>query len=267
METVSSKDGTRIAFDRLGQGPTVILVGGALQYRAIDPRTTELAEKLASQFTVINYDRRGRGDSGDRLPYAPEREIEDLEALIGAVGGSAALYGSSSGGVLALDAANRLGARITKLAVYEPPFIVDDSRPPTASDYLERLQTLVAAGQSGDAVALMMTEAAGVPAEYVAAMRLEGFWAGFEAVAPTLVYDATIVGDTQSGQPLPTERWNAVTLPTLVLDGGASHPHMHSAANALAVLLHDAQRRTLEGQDHGVSPEILEPVLKAFFSA
>ena len=142
---------------------------------------------------------------------------------------------------------------------------MDDSRPPVASNYSERLESLVTAGLPGDAVALMMTEAAGVPPGYVAPMRDEPFWAGFEAVAPTLVYDAKIVGDTQSGQPLSAGRWSAVTIPTLVLDGGASHPHMHSAANALASRLPDAQRCTLEGQDHGVSPEVLTPVLEAFF--
>ena len=143
METIVSKDGTTLAFDRSGQSAPVILVGGALQHRAIDPRTDQLAALLASHFTVFHYDRRGRGESGDTAPYAVEREVEDLDALIQAAGGSACVFGMSSGGVLALQAARRLA--VAKLAMYEPPLIVDDSRPPVPADYLPRLTQLLAA--------------------------------------------------------------------------------------------------------------------------
>jgi pimeloyl-ACP methyl ester carboxylesterase len=266
MEQVISRDGTTIAFERSGVGSAVILVGGAFQYRAIDPRTAQLAELLAANFTVFHYDRRGRGDSGDTAPYTVEREIEDIAALINAAGGSASVFGMSSGALLALDAANH-GLAITRLAVYEPPVVVDDSRPPLAADYMARLTGLLAADRRGDAVALFMTEAAGVPAEYVAAMRAEPFWPTFEAVAHTLAYDATIMGTAISGQPLPAGRWAAVTIPTLVIDGGASPVHMHSGANAIAGVLPAAQRRTLEDQAHAVAPEVLAPVLAAFFGA
>ncbi len=267
MKTIQSKDGTRIAFDQLGQGPALILVSGALQHRALDQQTAQLAQKLSAHFTVFHYDRRGRGDSGDTAPYAVERELEDLEALIDAAGGSAFVFGHSSGAVLALEATKTLGTRITKLALYEPPFVVDDSRPPRSSDYVTQLEKLVADGQRGDAVALMMTDAAGVPAEYVAPMRDQPFWADFEALAHTLAYDGRIMGETMSGQPLPPQHWNQVVQPTLVLDGGASFPYMHSAAQALAEVLPNAQRGTLEGQDHGPAPEVLAPALEAFFQA
>src|SRR5262245_4358529 len=138
MNTVLSADGTRIAYDTFGSdGPAVILVSGATGRRS-DPFNATLAELLASRFTVYNYDRRGRGESGDTQPYAVEREIEDIAALIDAAGGSAFVFGISSGGVLSLRAARRL-PQIAKVAAYEPPFVVDDSCPPLPADYVERL--------------------------------------------------------------------------------------------------------------------------------
>jgi pimeloyl-ACP methyl ester carboxylesterase len=147
----------------------------------------------------------------------------------------------------------------------EAPFIVDDSRPPVSEDYLARLTEFVSTGQRGDAVRLFLTEAVGVPAEYVAPMRDTPMWAGFEAVAHTLPYDGAIMDGTLSGKALPAQRWASVKIPTLVADGGASGPAMHSAAQALADLLPDALRRTLDGQEHAVDPAILAPVLMDFF--
>ena len=219
MDTVCSKDGTTIAFDRSGAGPALILVGGALQHRAIDPRIAHLAEFLAPHFTVFHYDRRGRGDSGDMQPYAAEREVDDLAALITEAGGSAFVFGMSSGAALALEAARR-GLAISKLALYEPPFIVDDSRPPVPKDYVSQLDALVASGRRGDAVAYFLTTGVGVPADIVAAMRQQPFWPAFEAVAHTLAYDGRVLGDTQSGSRAPLARWATVTVPTLVIDGG-----------------------------------------------
>ena len=181
MNTVTSKDGTTIAFDRSGQGPALILVGGAIQHRAIDPSTARLAELLSPSFTVYHYDRRGRGDSGDTAPYAVEREIEDIDALIQDAGGTASLFGMSSGAVLAIEAAAH-GLAVSNLAMYEPPFIVDDSRPPLPDDYRQRLTELLAKGDQADAVELFMTEGVGVPAEAVAPMRGMPFWSGLEAV-------------------------------------------------------------------------------------
>lgn len=266
MEQVTSKDGTTIAFDRTGEGTPLVLVGGAFQHRAIDQRTTELAELLARRFAVIHYDRRGRGDSGDTAPYAKEREVEDLGALIEGTGGSAFVFAMSSGGALALDAASH-GPNITKLALYEPPLIVDDGRPPLPEDYVARLERLVSAGRRGDAVEYFMTQAAGMPAEAVAPMREAPFWPSFEAVAHTLAYDGAFVHDVSRGSPLPLARWDSVSAPTLVVDGGASPEYVRNGAQALADLLPDARRRTLEGQAHDAAPAVLAPVLEEFFTA
>lgn len=266
METVASKDGTRIAFDRVGQGPALILVGGAVQYRAIDQGTRRMAELLGAGFTVYHYDRRGRGDSGDTAPYAVDREIEDLDALIREAGGSVFLFGMSSGAVLALDAAARSTA-ITRLALYEPPLMIDDTRPPIPAGYTDRLNELLASDRRGDALALFMTEAVGVSAETVASMRSAPYWPALEAAAPTLPYDNAIMDDLVSGAPLPADRWSTVTVPTLVIDGGASPEWARNAVAALVDRLPDAERRTLEGQTHQYDPELLAPVLHEFFAA
>jgi len=261
---VRSADGTEIAVDRTGEGPPIVFVDGATAFRAINPAAAQLAELLAPRFTVLTYDRRGRGESGDTEPYAVSREIEDLDALIAEFGGPAFVVGGSSGGVLALDAAAR-GSEISKLAVYEPPFIVDDTRPPLPDDYVPQLDSLVAAGRPGDAVELFMTVAVGLPAEFVAPMKADASWSDLEKVGHTIAYDGRIMGDTMSGKPLPADRWDAVTAPTLVIDGGDSQPFMHNAANALADVLPNAHRRTLAGQTHAVAPEVLAPVLVEFF--
>jgi pimeloyl-ACP methyl ester carboxylesterase len=267
MRTVRSTDGTSIALEQSGQGPAVVLVAPAFGTRA-DERA--LAASLAPSFTVVAYDRRGRGDSGDTAPYAVEREIDDLAALLAAVGGSAYVFGHSSGAVLALDAARVLASQIAKLALYEPPFIIDASRPPMPEEFAAHLRELVAAGRRGDAVEYWQTQL-GLPAEAIAQMRQSPMWAGLEALAPTLPYDATIMGDTQRGDPLPLRKWAAVSVPTLVLDGTTLmgradlHAFMRHGADALASLLPHAQRRTLEGRDHGPAAQVLAPALTEFF--
>ncbi|MEM8535654.1 MAG: alpha/beta hydrolase [Chloroflexota bacterium] len=263
MDTVVSKDGTAIAFDHAGTGPVVILVGGAFWHRSF-PNPNPQDDPLEQDFTVVTYDRRGRGDSGDTLPYAIEREIEDIAALIEAFGGSAFVFGMSSGAVLSLEAAAR-GLPIKKLALYEPPFIVDDSRPPVPSDYVHQLNAMVAAGRRGDAVEYFMTKAVGMPAEFVTPMRDMPMWPAFEAVAHTLAYDGTIIGDTMSGNPLPTDRWSSVTIPTLVMDGSESPAYQQNGVHALVDILPNAQRHTLAGQTHDVSLAALAPALAAFY--
>ncbi len=253
MSTVTSSDGTIIAFDRLGNGPPVILVCGAsTDHRANAP----LAELLAEHFTVFNYDRRGRGDSEDTLPYAVEREVEDLDALINEAGGSAFVYGTSSGGVLALEAAVS-GLAITKLALWEPPFSLDQcSRPP--ADQVERYNEMIAEGRRGDAVEFFMSKVVGLPPEFVALARTQTFWQAQEALAHTLAYDATIMGDYS----LPVKRAEAVTVPTLVMAGGASFPFMRQTAQALADALPNGQHRILEAQEHNVGAQALAAVLE-----
>jgi pimeloyl-ACP methyl ester carboxylesterase len=275
MRQVTSKDGTTIAYDQSGKGHPVVLVTGALGVRS----DTMLAELLAPHFIVFNYDRRGRGDSGDTPPYAVEREVEDIEALINDAGGSAFVYGLSSGAVLALEAASKLPTKVKKLALYEPPFIVDDSRPPVPRDYVAQLNEAIAAGRRGDAVEIFMTKAILIPAEFVAQMRHapmgEVFdaemrtpeWAEMEKVAHTLAYDGTIMGDTMTGKPLPPKKWASVTSPTLVIVGGNSEAFFHNGAQALVEALPSAQLSVLEGQDHAVAPKALAPVLVDFFAS
>ncbi|MDQ2907534.1 MAG: alpha/beta hydrolase [Chloroflexota bacterium] len=262
MNQVISKDGTAIAFDRSGKGPAIILVGGAFQHRAIDPQTAQLADLLAQHFSVFHYDRRGRGDSNDTQPYAIEREVEDLAALIQEACGSAFVYGMSSGAALAIEAAAR-GLAITKLALYEPPFRSrDEQAHQEAENYTRQLTALLAEGRRGDAVALAMTTW-GAPAEAVTGMRQTPIWSRFESVAPTLAYDNAIMGDGS----VPTERLAAIIIPTLVIDGGASPAFMHDAVQATAHALPNGQRRTLEDQTHNAAPEVLAPVLEEFFAA
>jgi pimeloyl-ACP methyl ester carboxylesterase len=263
MTTARSSDGTTIAYETSGDGPPLVLVDGALCHRAFGP-SRPLAAELADRFTVYTYDRRGRGESGDTAPYAVEREVEDLEAIIEAAGGAAHVYGISSGAVLALEAAAQ-GAAIESLALYEPPFIVDDSRPPIVADYLPRLEELIAADRRGDAVRLFMRQV-GMPAALVALMRLMPPWRKLKAVAHTLRYDATVMGATQAGRPLPAHRWRDATVPTLVVTGGKSEPWMHRGGEQLADLLPAAEHRVLDGQNHMVKAKALAPLLAEYFA-
>jgi pimeloyl-ACP methyl ester carboxylesterase len=258
MNQVTSKDGTTIAFDRLGTGPAVILVSGG----SVDRQSNAgVAANLAPDFTVFNYDRRGRGPSGDTPPYAIQREVEDIAAVADAAGGSAYLFGSSSGAALALIAAEALPGKITKLALWEPPFILDpNARPP--ADQVEQYNTMLAEGRRGDAAQYFMEKVVRMPAEFVAGARSQPWWAATEALAHTLPYDATIMGDYS----LPTDRAKAVGIPTVVLDGGASFGFMGPTADALAKVLPAGQRRTLAGQEHNIDPDVLAPALKEFFA-
>lgn len=261
MNTVTSADGTRIAYERSGEGPALILVGGALSDRTA---AASLAELLAPSFSVVACDRRGRGDSGDTPPYAPEREIDDLAVLIEAVGGPAMVYGHSSGAVLALEAAAH-GLPISKLALYEPPFIVDDTRPALPDDYAATLEGFIAAVRPGDALEYFLTKGVGLPPGAVAGMRNEPMWPAMERLAHTLAYDSRIMGGTMSGHPLPADRWTSVTIPVLVLDGGASPKWQRNAARSLAEVLPNAEYQTLEGQTHGADRHVLSSALAGFF--
>jgi pimeloyl-ACP methyl ester carboxylesterase len=264
MNIVTSSDGTAIAFEQTGHGPPVILVDGALCYRAGGP-ARPLAAQLADRFTVYTYDRRGRGDSGDTAPYSVDREVEDIEALIKHAGGSAYVYGISSGAALSLEAARR-GLAIDKLALYEAPFLVDDSRPPMPDTYLPTLTALIAAGRRGDAVRYFLRNAVGLPAVVVTLMRFMPAWSKLTSVAHTLAYDHAILGDCILGRPLPIARWASATSPTLVVAGGKSPQWMLNAMRSLAGVLPNAQYRVLDGQTHMVKPKALAPVLADFFA-
>lgn len=266
MNKVRSADGTTIAFERSGKGPAIIFVDGAFEHRAMDTSTAQLAALplLAQHFTVFHYDRRGRGSSTDTQPYAVEREIEDIEALISEAGGSAFLVGISSGAALAFEAALKLGGKVKGLAMYEAPYNSDVAARQAWKDYRKRLDELLAAGRHGDAVALFMM-LVGMPAEHVPGMRQSPMWPMFEAVAPTLAYDAAAMGEDAS---VPTERAASLAVPALVMAGDASEwSFMQSTAQALADAIPNAQYRTLEGQTHEVAAEAIGPVLVEFFNS
>jgi pimeloyl-ACP methyl ester carboxylesterase len=263
MDTVRSADGTTIAFTRAGQGPPLILVDGALCSRQFGPMPG-LAGQLARDFTVYTYDRRGRGESGDTAPYSPDLEVDDLEALAEQAGDAVYVHGTSSGAALALAAAKRIPA-IAKLSVYEPPFIVDDTRTALPDDFLPRLTSLVSAGRRGDAVKMFMSFV-GTPAIFTTVMPLTPVWGKLKAVASTLVYDITIVADHQRGTPFTAGDWADVKAPTLVAAGGKSPAWMANATRALADALPDSTYRTLPGQNHMVKAQAIAPVLTSFFN-
>ena len=257
METVISSDGTTIAFDRLGEGPAVILVCGQSTDRSSN---ASLAALLVPDFTVINYDRRGRGDSGDARQYAVEREVEDLDALIAEAGGSASVFGVSSGAALALEAAAS-ELVIDRLALWEPPFDEDESRRPPA-DLAERYKKMISEGRRGDIVEYFMANVVGLPPEFVVRARSGPYWQVQEAMAHTFIYDTLVLGDHS----LPVDRAAAVSAPTLALAGGESFPFMRETARRLADVMPDARTCILEDQTHAVVPEAIAPVLKEFFA-
>lgn len=254
-----SNDGTHIAFTASGTGFPVILVDGAMCYRASGPMKP-LASLLSEHFTVYTYDRRGRGESSDTQPYAIEREIEDLEALIEVAGGSVFVYGISSGAVLALRSAGALVGKIRKLALYEPPFTFGEDARHASESYTKQLLDFLEADRRGDAIELFM-RTVGLPPQAIAGMRHTPMWPAWEALAPTLAYDNAILIDGLAR----LDESSKVQVPALVLDGGKSLAFMEEAADAVAKMIPSALRRTLEGQTHDVAPDVLAPVLSEFF--
>ncbi|MEX0968019.1 MAG: alpha/beta fold hydrolase [Bacteroidia bacterium] len=261
---VKSKDGTQIATTRVGRGPHLVLVDGAFCHRKFGPNEA-LANQLKKDFTVTIYDRRGRGESGNTLPYKVEREIEDLEAIINSLDQSVSVYGISSGAALALEAANA-GLPIHKLALYEAPFIVDDSRKPLRDDYLERLQTYTESGQNGKVVSSFMKDGVGLPGFVVFMMRLMPSWKKLRKLAPTVIYDTLILGETGTGKPLSADKWPGVKVETLVISGSKSEKWAQNSMKQLATVLPNANHLSLRGQTHMVKPKVLAPELIRFFS-
>lgn len=259
MPHVRSRDGTVIGYETSGSGPVVVLVDGAMAHRGhLGGRP--LAEALSTEFTVVAYDRRGRGESADTQPYAVEREIEDIEALIDVVGGPACLYGLSSGSVLALRAAAALGGKVVKLAVMEPPFGGDDEQSRREfAEYAAHLARLVDEGRNGDAVAYFLQDM--LPPDVLDSIRQSPDWPAMEAVAPTLVYDNAVMGDGA----VPMDVASAVAVPTLVLAGGDSPPFKHEAARALTNAVPHGRHLTLDGHTTLAPPEVIAPVLRDFF--
>ncbi|GGH09439.1 alpha/beta fold hydrolase [Paenibacillus segetis] len=249
MNTVISKDGTKIAYDRVGQGPSLILVTGAFSYRKF-PAQVQLANLLSEHFTVYNYDRRGRGDSEDKPSYAIEREMEDLQAMIDEAGGSAYVWGLSSGAVLALQTAAR-GANIKKLVLHEPPFVVDDEGHQPPGDLLKQVSMLISSNRRGEAVKYFMTKGMGAPSFVVNMMKvMPGVWSKLKAVAHTLPYDAALLDGYMDGKALPSKLWGAVTMPTLVIEGTESPVALRHGAQALAGVLPNARLLSKKGLGH-----------------
>ncbi len=259
MKTQST-DGTVIEYERVGAGPAVVLVGGAFNDRNARASGAPLAALLASRFSVLTYDRRGRGGSGDTPPYAVEREVEDLAAVISVVGGSASVYGISSGAVLALDAAlSRVP--ITKLAMYEPP-LVDDARAKSLADVATKLAEMTTADRRADAVELFLTRIVQMPPPVVANMRAAPMWGALESLAHTLSYDVRITLEA----PALVARAAELPIDTIVMSGSASPPWMRDAGKKLAETFPRGRAHTLEGQTHDVDPKILASALVEFFS-
>jgi pimeloyl-ACP methyl ester carboxylesterase len=258
METVTSADGTSIAFDQLGSGPPLVLVAGASCDRAVD---AGLAEGLAAHFTVLNYDRRGRGDSADTPPYAVEREIEDLDVLLAAAGGSAVVVGLSSGGALAALAAAR-GLPIAHLVMWEPPYRLDAAGRAAARAYRDELAALLAADRRGDALALFMGMV-GLPDEMIAGMRRSPYQALGEGLAPTLAYDAAVMGDGS----IPADAFARIAVPTTVLAGGAGPEWMRESAAAAAEAIPGAELAVLAGQTHDVAADALATAVREAITA
>lgn len=255
MAYLTSTDGTSIAYQRDGSGPAVVLIGGGLDDGS---ENAPLARELAKHFTVYNFARRGRGDSGDTPPYAVEREIEDLAALITEAGGSAHLFGASSGGMFALEAAAS-GLPVGRLAVYEVPYDTADDAAQRAREYREQLGAALAGDRRADAVALFMRLAGSSENDIADAMN-SPYWPGLEDLAHTLAYDAALYG------PPPTTRLATITQPTLVATGG-SNDYFEQAAVAVAASLAHAKRQVIAGQGHVVDPKVMATVLTRFFSS
>ncbi|MEO5875486.1 MAG: alpha/beta hydrolase [Streptosporangiaceae bacterium] len=259
MNTVTSSDGTSIAYDRTGGGAPVILIGGAFSYRRF-PGFLKLADLLSPDFTVYNYDRRGRGDSGDTAPYAVEREIEDLDAMIKEAGGAAHVFGMSSGAALAITAAAQ-GSDIRSLALYEPPYMVGDEghRPP--ADSAEHLDRLVADGRRSEAARYFFTQVMGAPAFVAVIMRLLPVWKRLTAVAHTLPHDHAIMGDFS----FPAERVAGIDVPTVAIAGGKSPATLVAATRAVAAANPRIGLELLEGQNHNVDFKVLAPAIADHF--
>jgi Alpha/beta hydrolase family len=261
---VRSRDGTAIAYERAGSGQAVALVGGGLDDGS---ENAPLAAELARSFTVFNYARRGRGESGDTPPYAVDREIDDLEALIAEADGSAYVYGASSGGALALRA-SAAGLAIDAIAVYEVPWNIADDWAPQWRRYAEEVAAAAAGGRRVDALELFL-RVTDTPEEHIAGMRGSPYWPAMEALAHTLPYDAACLGD---GRP-PTAILTRISRPVLVATGGPHPPDaatwiraLDPAADAIAASIPNAERRVLEGQSHVPDPKALVPILERFFA-
>jgi pimeloyl-ACP methyl ester carboxylesterase len=261
MTATISADGTRIAYEVTGDGPPLVIVDGGMCYRDSGP-SRPLAAELAADFTVYIYDRRGRGETPD-AEFTPEREVEDVESIIKEAGGTAYVFGASSGAMLALEAANA-GVGVMKLAMYEPPLIVDGTHAPAPESALPDMRALISENRRGDAVKAFM-KSVDVPGFGILMMQLLPVWKKLKVVAHTLPNDLVLVEGLRQGRPLPADRWTTATMPTLVANGGKSPEYLRNSAAAVAEVLPNARHETVPGQTHLVKAKALAPVLRAFY--
>jgi pimeloyl-ACP methyl ester carboxylesterase len=260
MPNVTSADGTELAYDTAGDGPLVILVDGALCFRDSGPMRS-IAEQLGTDLTVLQYDRRGRGGSADTLPFAVEREVEDLEALIDAIDAPASLFGMSSGGALVLAAAAALGSKVSRIALYEPPYMPEQARA-GATAYTAELTASLGSGDRDAAVAAFLRRV-GTPDATIEGMRRSPAWPHLEALAPTLAYDDQLMGDSA----VPTERIALIGVPVLTLAGGATPPFLQYGAATVADFSTRGEFRVIDNESHDVSPVALAAQLVPFFES
>ena len=257
MKTAISKDGTALAYDIYGSGPVLIYITGAGCFRSMKP-TLQSAKVFASEFTVYNYDRRGRGDSGNTLPYALEREVEDIEAMINAAGGRACLFGHSSGAVLALESAMRLGDKVAKIVMYDPPYVHDETAKAEYGRLSRKVCKLLEDGKNAEAMSGFL-KGIGVPRVFIFLIRLSRDWKTMVALAPTLAYDIALTSDMP-----PLERASRVTVPTHIVVGEKSPASIVAVAEPLAKAIPSAKFARLAGQDHMVDAKALLPMLSSF---
>ncbi|RYE10380.1 MAG: alpha/beta hydrolase [Hyphomicrobiales bacterium] len=263
MPFVTSRDGTQIGYSVVGSGPPIVLVDGAMCWREMGPATA-LATELKGEFTVYTYDRRGRGESGDTRPYATTREVEDLEAIIDAAGGSVAIYAISSGVLVALETANAIPGKITGLVLYEAPIFTDSTRKPVPTDYVQVMDQLVASGDNAGAVKYFMQKGIDVPWYALLMMQLFGMFRKMAPVGPTLPYDTAFVAPLWTYRPIPPGRWRNATMPVLAIGGAKSDEWMQNAQKAIAANLPNAQHQTLPGQNHMVAAPAIAPMIREF---
>ncbi len=257
MRTTTSRDGTTLAYDVHGHGPPLIYITGASCFRSFKPVLDD-AKAFASEFTVYNYDRRGRGDSGDTPPYAIEREVEDIEAMIDAAGGRAHLYGHSSGAVLALEAALRLGGKVDRVVMYDPSYVHDEAEKGTYGQLSQKVRGLLTDGDNKAAMRTFL-KGIGMPGLFVWLLPLFPGWKTMAALAPTLAYDIALTEDLP-----PLARAARVTVPTFVIAGEKSPAGIHDVARKLGQAIPNARFELLAGQDHMVGAKALLPVLSRF---
>lgn len=258
MKTVKSKDGTVLAYNTYGAGPALVCITGAGTFRQFKPVVKE-AKTFAKEFTVYSYDRRGRGDSGNTLPYSLDREIEDIEAIIDAAGGEAYIYGHSSGAVLALEAALRIEPKISKAIIHDASYVHDQTEKRSYAVLRSKVQSFIDAGENAGAMRAFL-KGIGLPKAFVYLLQFTPDWRMMTKLAPTLEYDMTLTSDIP-----PLDRLSAIKVPIQVVYGGKNPVGIEDVAEQLVRTIPNAALIRLDKQTHIVKPNVILPLLTKFF--